>query len=221
MKLNKYQLVTKIIRTFLITILYLFIMPLLLSRILNVCIKNNVLYEIIFYSIIFIVTTMLFKDEYYNTFKPHFKNLKKNIISNISIYAYGLIGMIGSNVLINLLLSNQMPYNESINREILMKSPILFIFNAVLVGPICEELVFRSNYKYIKNDKLYIIITASIFSLLHTINGITNPIMLIYFIPYLSLGLSFAYIYRKTNNIHSSIFFHMLHNGLTVLLLLI
>jgi len=44
---------------------------------------------------------------------------------------------------------------------------------------------------------------------------------LLYIFPYGALGFAFGYIYRKTNNIYSTIFIHFWHNFLTVGLLLL
>ena len=57
--------------------------------------------------------------------------------------------------------------------------------------------------------------------MLHIISYITSPIDLVYLIPYSALGIAFALLYHKTNNIFSTITMHAMHNLLAVILYLL
>jgi hypothetical protein len=89
-----------------------------------------------------------------------------------------------------------------------------------LLGPFVEEIIFRKSFKDVLKSKWsFILISGIVFGVLHVIGSISNLYGLLYFIPYSCLGIAFALIYYESNNIFSSIFAHVMHNSLTVLLL--
>ena len=52
---------------------------------------------------------------------------------------------------------------------------------------------------------------------MHVLGSVTNTIDYLYIIPYLGIGISFAYLYDKTNNIFSTITMHSLHNTIAII----
>jgi membrane protease YdiL (CAAX protease family) len=72
----------------------------------------------------------------------------------------------------------------------------------------------------IKNSPKWVFIITSgiVFGLLHVITSFDYLYDLLYIIPYSSLGIAFALIYYRTNNVFSSIFVHALHNTILVIL---
>lgn len=111
--------------------------------------------------------------------------------------------------------------NESLLRESLLNSPILMSISLALLGPIMEELIFRYPYQNIKTNKnLKFIIYTLVFALFHILSA-TSIQGLLFLIPYIFLSLSITYSYYKTENIYTSMFFHIINNTISVLAIII
>ena len=110
--------------------------------------------------------------------------------------------------LISLILSNKMSIETNENSNV----TLLFIIEAVIVGPIIEEINFRyALYELLLkkfNTKLIVIISSAIFALLHTYNiqGILSIFIL-------AVILSLIYLY--THNIYNTILCHILYKNLS------
>jgi membrane protease YdiL (CAAX protease family) len=115
--------------------------------------------------------------------------------------------------------------NQEANIELLRSFPLIEALSAIVFAPIVEELVFRKGFKKALNNKhLFAIATGLLFGLVHVTSSIqtaSDLIMLIYLIPYSSLGIAFGYLYYETDNIYSSLFVHSLHNAIIILELII
>ena len=100
------------------------------------------------------------------------------------------------------------------------------IFSVSIYAPFTEELIFRHGIKDCFNGSskskfiryLYIFTSGFIFAGMHIFGQATGALDYLYIIPYMSLGVSFAALYSKTDNICSSISMHALHNTVTVIL---
>ena len=64
----------------------------------------------------------------------------------------------------------------------------------------------------------FILTSGIIFGLLHVVFSYTSIVDFLYVIPYSLLGISFAYIVDKTDNITSSIMMHIIHNSSIIIL---
>ena len=83
----------------------------------------------------------------------------------------------------------------------------------------CEELVFRLGFKDIIPKKwLFIITSGLVFGALHVVFSATSIYEFLYLMPYCSLGISFGFIYEKTNNIYISFLIHFIHNAITAII---
>jgi hypothetical protein len=175
----------------------------------------------IFYSFIFEVLMMaLILIIYRKTLKKDFEDLKKNhkeyFKFGIKYYLIGLGIMMFSNLLINLFSSNGIAENEQTVRSLLQNNPLYIYFSAVIMAPICEELVFRKGIRnLIKNDTAFILVSGIFFGFLH-ITSFESLVDILYIIPYSSLGIAFAYVLAKEKNIFSTIMLHLMHNGILV-----
>lgn len=99
---------------------------------------------------------------------------------------------------------------------------IIRAIRSVFFAPVYEEIVCRlAPYKIIKNiysdkmnSRLYILLTASIFSMLHIINYSGSPVqqMVPYLCIYFILGVALSSAYLKKNNIVFCIMIHSLWN---------
>lgn len=201
----------------LIYILFPSIIPLFFTN--NINSKEYIIYLFISYIFVDIYFTIIYKDELLNNIK---KLNKKNILTTLIYFIIGFLLMILSNYIINyIIIPNGISNNEQGNRELLLNNKLLYGLLLSLIIPYIEEIVFRLNIKKsIKNNTIFIILSSTIFSLLHIISS-TKLIELLYFIPYFILGLTFSITYTKTNNIFCSTISHILNNTITLLVILL
>jgi len=103
-------------------------------------------------------------------------------------------------------------------------SPFIMIISTSILAPIYEEVLFRLGIKKtIKNKTLFVIVSGSIFGLLHIFplaEGITLTLGLIQSITYVTMGIFLAIVYVKTDNIFNTIGIHFLNNFLSILVMI-
>jgi len=172
------------------------------------------------------VLFLIYKDKIIKDFKEYFKKFGSNFELSFKYYFIGVIIMMASNLIITLFFSEANAGNEEAVRSMIDQVPIYMIFSVSLYAPFVEELIFRHSIKdsvlcHGENKftkTIYIFISGFIFAALHILGQTTSTLDYIYIVPYLSLGIAFAMLYAKTDNIFSSISMHMLHNTVTVIL---
>lgn len=143
------------------------------------------------------------------------KNHKKYFKENFKYYLIGIAIMLISNCILIYGFENGISGNEESIRSLFGTHPIYVYISAVLFAPIAEELVFRQGIRnVIPNDILFILISGFVFGGLHLIGNVSTFVDFLYIIPYSALGLVFAYILTRTNNILVTIGLHMMHNGI-------
>jgi len=202
-------------------LLYLFfpsIISIIFYKYLNI---SNLTYFIITITP-YILLTIYFIFKYKNKFINIFKKINiKNILIMLSIWCIGFILMMITNYIINyLVFNNGIASNEAYNRELLLSHKITYSILMCLFIPFLEEISFRLEFKkYFKKRFLFILVIILLFSLIHIISS-SSFIELIYIIPYFILGVSFSYIYIKTDCIYMNILAHILHNTICVIVIL-
>jgi membrane protease YdiL (CAAX protease family) len=92
----------------------------------------------------------------------------------------------------------------------------LIIFSAVIIAPICEEIIFRG-YLYPIAKKFGGTFIGIVFSALVFTGGHGNVAAIL---PIFLLGAILAFVYEKTGSIWASIAIHFCYNSLTVIILL-
>ena len=201
----------------LIYILFPSIIPLFFTN--NPHSKEYIIYLFISYILLTIYFTIIYKEKLIKNIK---ELNKKKILTTLIYFLIGFMFMILSNYIINyVIIPNGISNNEQSNRELLLNNKLLYGTLLTLLIPYMEEIVFRlSLKKSIKNNTIFILVSSTIFSLLHIVST-TKLIELLYFIPYFILGLTFSTIYTKTNNIFCSTISHILNNTITVLIILL
>lgn len=169
----------------------------------------------------YLLLTLYFLFRYKDILKNDIKKInKKNLLIMFIVWIVGFLLMMLSNYIINyIIFDSGMANNELNNRELLNSYKLTYSLLMCLFIPILEEISFRLEFKKIKNNYVYLIITSLLFSLLHIISS-TKLIELIYIIPYFILGLTFGLIYRKTDCLYLNIFAHILHNTVCVIIIL-
>ena len=166
-----------------------------------------------------IVMIIIYRKNLKEKVKDFFKKFGDYSDVAFKYWILGFIGMVISNYIIINLTPIKIANNEEGIREIISVVPFTSFIAICIFAPIAEELVFRKAFKDCLNNKwLFILISGIVFGSLHVIGSIKSLYDFLYIIPYSSLGIAFAIIYYKTDNICSSIFAHMLHNTILVLL---
>lgn len=183
----------------------------------NLTEQTYILYLTISNIILIGIYFLIYKKTIINDFKNYIKDFSNNFTIGIKYWLIGFIIMIVSNLIITFILNKGLAGNEEEVRSYIDSFPLFMIFNTVIYAPLTEELTFRKSIKdAVSNKWIYVLISGLIFGGLHIISYTTNWTDLIYLIPYSSLGISFALLYHKTNNIFSTITMHAMHNLLAV-----
>lgn len=165
---------------------------------------------------------LIYRKTLIRDFKNYFKNFSDNFTTSIKYWLIGFIIMIVSNLIITFVLKKGLAGNEEQVRGYIDAFPLFMIFNTVIYAPLTEELTFRKSIKDAVSSKWsYVLISGLVFGGLHIISYITTWTDLIYLIPYGSLGIVFALLYHKTDNIFSTITMHAMHNFLAVIIYLL
>lgn len=174
----------------------------------------EILFNIIMITLCILVFFKQLKSDFI-TFKNNIKPYMRFIIPRLGM-AYVFLFIFS---LISILITHN---GVSINQENVESLPIYYMIPMVVIyAPIVEEILFRGVFRrLIKNNIVFIIISALVFGILHTIgeSSITN--ILFMSLPYCSLGAYLAYIYVKTNNIFSSITSHAIFNTISTIFML-
>lgn len=175
--------------------------------------------------LLYLALAIIFCLIYIKTLIKDFKDFKNNyktyLKKGFNYWLKGLFIMISSSLLISMF-NIDTNTNQAANVSLLEQYPLVEIICAIILAPLIEELVFRRSLKnFTTNKHLFAISTGTFFGLLHVTSSLSNPIMIIYLIPYSALGIAFGYIYKHTDNIYSSLTIHSLHNAISIIQLLI
>lgn len=178
----------------------------------------------------FLVVLLIVHKDIFKQFKEFIKNPKKVLNKGFTYWVYGMIVMIISNLIVTSIVGN-IAVNEQATRETIMSAPLYAIPTIVIIGPFLEELVFRFCFRKSFNKEIpYALFCAFVFGLLHVMtafdsftlsNILSHASEFLFIVPYGSLGFFFAKAYYETDNIFSSVVPHMLHNSISVLLILL
>ena len=165
---------------------------------------------------LFILSIVAFKDKLLKDFKLFKDNSKayiKYVVPRLCImYIVFIISRF-----VTMMITNE---GKSVNQSSIESLPLWFsIIFGVCWAPIVEELVFRGAIRrFIKNNALFVLISAFIFGIIHTIGEPTMLNIFVMAIPYSILGCFLAYIYSKTDNLTNNILVHLLHNVFATLI---
>lgn len=220
---------------FFIFFLYYLICPTLFSFVFKKGLQSSNYWifnfaELGIYLCTFLVVLLLVHKEIFKQFKEFLQSPKKILNVGFTYWIYGVIVMIFSNLLVSSIVGN-IAVNEQTTRDAITHATLYAIPTIILIGPFLEELVFRFCFRASFTKKIpYALFCAFLFALLHVFTAF-DPFTLknilahlqefLFLIPYGSLGFFFAKAYYETDNIFSSIIPHMLHNTISVLLIVV
>lgn len=193
--------------------------------------KGVVISQFILSFILFILLLFVYFKDIKKDFKHFFANPNKSISYVIKMfivfmvvkYVVGLISVLVC-MLLKLDTNSITSVNQELIKEYVKTYPLLMIISTSVLAPFYEESLFRMGIrKVIKNRFIYIIVSGSLFGLLHVFpldEGISVLVGVVQSISYVTMGLFFSYIYSKTDNIFNTIGIHFLNNFLSVLTML-
>lgn len=180
----------------------------------------GVIYEIAFYILVFTLVIYIFSKR----LKRDFRALKDNFSTYIG-YVFKWWGiMLGISLVVGIIRMFLGGSGVTENQGILNSLPLWYVAPLAMIwAPVVEEGIFRGGLRrFIKNDKLFIVLSAILFGLLHTIGsemGIYN--IFIQSLQYMAMGGVMAYTYSKTNNIFVNMGIHCIQNTFGVLMMLL
>ena len=232
MKINKFQ---EFIKGILIFILYfaasLTIELIIVSVKPSTTLGNTILplaLQLIFVGILIII----FRKTLIEDFKKLKVNFKENFRTTIKYWLLGLLVMYVGNFIATFIVNNgAIAANQTNVDEILGSAPVYYVFFVAILGPFIEELIFRAGFRKAFSKPIsYAIFCGLLFGSMHLIAGLDFSSLsaflasskeFAFLISYGALGFSFAFIYFKTDNIYFPVIAHVLHNTLSLLLMLI
>lgn len=168
-----------------------------------------------------IILSYIYRNEIKIDFSDFKENKRKYLSKNLPIYVLGVLLMGFSNVIIQRITNVSIGGNEEAVRSLIKSAPLFMAFSSVIYAPFVEEMVFRKIVKnVIKNKYKFIIISGFTFGILH-ISDFKSIEQILLGIPYIIMGIDFAYIYYKTNNIFTTMTFHLCHNLILLIIQLL
>ena len=199
---------------------YLQYIPIYLFKIdvRHITASMNVLLSCFSNILLVIMLWFIYRKELKAEWKIFRSKLEVNLDTMVKYWTVGLVLMMVSNMLINLIFSTGQAENEQAVQSMISALPWAMLIDAGLLAPFTEEIVFRKSFRNVfGKGKLFVLLSGLVFGGLHVISA-TNPIGYLYIIPYSCLGIAFALMYNKTDSIYAAIFMHMFHNTVLTLL---
>lgn len=174
-----------------------------------------------YFLILDVLTLIIAISVFKNELKDSIKNFIKNIKDYLKYLLYTML-VFGTLSAVVLLICNLIVGEIAENQSALESYNYLYlIFGSLIYAPIVEELIYRGIIrKFIKNDKIFIIISGFVFGLAHVI-GSSTLIQYVYIIDYGLCGAYLAFLYTKYNNIYLNISAHFIINLIATLSMVI
>lgn len=161
----------------------------------------------------------------WNKFKEYFKKYEFKVIKN---YVASYLVMILINViLVYVFKIEDSSTNQQAVESILFSSPFMVGTLTILFAPLLEEIVFRGGLFLGIQSKvgtLFATLISSLsFGLIHVLPQLqvsSNPLELLFIIPYASLGFFMVKSVKDTNSLWGGIGFHFINNLVATLAVL-
>lgn len=168
------------------------------------------------------ILIFIFRKDLLKDLKDYKINWKDYLKRNVKYWFCSMCVMAACNLAISLIFNRVTSANDQSIRDLFDILPIYIIIEAAILAPVTEELVFRKSIRCIfKNKYLFIILSGLIFGFMHTIISLESLADILYIIPYSVPGCFFAYMLYKEDNVLVPITFHIIHNSLALILLII
>lgn len=173
---------------------------------------------VVFYVVILSLMVGVFYKQLIHDFKIFKSYFKEYFVLILKTWGKALV-LVAIAAIIIYITTNKMKANNQIALQNSFNSnPVFIAILAMFYAPIAEELMFRGVFrKFIKNKKLFIIVSGVVFGLMHVIDDSKTLAEFSYVFVYSILGIYLAGIYAKTNNLCTNIFMHFMQNTLSVI----
>lgn len=184
--------------------------------------KTAVLISITISLIVLAILILISFKKLKENFKDFKKNWKELLKRNVKYWLCALLVMFVCNLAISIIFNRVTSANDQGIREQFNVFPIFIMIETILLAPATEELVFRQSIRYMAENKYVFIITSGlIFGFMHILASLQSIDDILYIIPYSVPGFFFAYMLYKEDNVLVPISFHMIHNSMAIILLII
>ncbi len=211
-------------------LIYMFVLPLIalkVFQILHLDITNDFIYIMLnlsVYVFTLVLLLIVYRKSIFKEFLDFLKNFRSFSKIALTYWLQALVFMLLTNTII-ISLTGGIAANEEGNRAIIGFSPIFSIFTMAILGPFLEEMLFRKGFKdAFSNKKFFLIFTSLLFGAAHMLAAFDPSqfewSQFLFIIPYAGCGYFFAKAYWQTNNIFTSTLAHMIHNTLSVVLVI-
>ena len=188
----------------------------------NITNAEQVLLSTGFSFLIALILFLIYRKDLIEDFKKFINNFIKNIDCGFKCWFVGLIIMMVSNLLLNIVFKAGGANNEQAVQNLLKALPHVMAIDVCLLAPFNEEIAFRKTVKDVfKNKWVFVILSFLLFGGAHVVSSAQNLLDYLYIIPYGALGGAFAYAYYETDTIFTSMFMHFIHNTILVALSLL
>lgn len=173
---------------------------------------------IVFYVVILSLMIGVFYKQLIHDFKIFKSYFKEYFVLILKTWGKALVLIMITTIIIQLTTNTTQANNQIALQNSFNSNPVFIALLAMFYAPIAEELMFRGVFrKFIKNKKLFVIVSGVVFGLMHVIDDSKTLAEFSYVFVYSILGIYLARIYAKTNNLCTNIFMHFMQNTLSVI----
>ena len=173
---------------------------------------------IVFYVVILSLMIGVFYKQLIHDFKIFKSYFKEYFVLILKTWGKALVLIMITTIIIQIITHTTQANNQIALQNSFNSNPVFIAILAMFYAPIAEELMFRGVFrKFIKNKKLFVIVSGVVFGLMHVIDDSKTLAEFSYVVVYSILGMYLAGIYAKTNNLCTNIFMHFMQNTLSVI----
>ena len=202
--------------------IYLIVLIICLGVIFGLSLILKDIYIRILYVVILLLLLFIFRKDVKRDIKYFIKYFKEYNLLVFKYYGISLLFLLIISISIKFTTGIDNATNQVNLSSLFTKTPIYVMILSMIYAPITEELMFRGIFrKFIKNKWLFIFISGLLFGAAHVLDDFQSIGELLYIFVYGILGCFLAYVYTKTNNIFTNIYFHFIQNTLAIVALLL
>lgn len=173
---------------------------------------------IVFYVVILSLMIGVFYKQLIHDFKIFKSYFKEYFVLILKTWGKALVLIMITTIIIQIITNTTQANNQIALQNSFNSNPVFIAILAMFYAPIAEELMFRGVFrKFIKNKKLFVIVSGVVFGLMHVIDDSKTLAEFSYVFVYSILGIYLAGIYAKTNNLCTNIFMHFMQNTFSVI----
>lgn len=177
---------------------------------------------IVFYVVILSLMIGVFYKQLIHDFKIFKSYFKEYFVLILKTWGKALVLIMITTIIIQIITHTTQANNQIALQNLFNSNPVFIAILAMFYAPIAEELMFRGVFrKFIKNKKLFVIVSGVVFGLMHVIDDSKTLAEFSYVFVYSILGIYLAGIYARTNNLCTNIFMHFMQNTLSIIVMIL